>query len=58
MVIRHESSSDFDVTTKGFRNIPQQVHEGVPPEAFFALPFVGNVPKGAVMFHEGFQSIG
>jgi putative acetyltransferase len=38
----------------GFRNIPALVHEGVPPEVFFALPFTEKVPEGIVMFHEGF----
>lgn len=38
----------------GFRNIPELVCEGVPQEVFFALPFTEKVPKGIVMFHEGF----
>lgn len=38
----------------GFQNIPELVHEGVPPEVFFALPFTKKVPKGVVLFHEGF----
>jgi putative acetyltransferase len=42
----------------GFRNIPELVHEGVPPEVFFALPFTEKVPKGIVEFHEGFRAKG
>ena len=38
----------------GFRNIPELVHEGVPQEVFFALPFTEKVPKGIVEFHEAF----
>ena len=40
----------------GFRNIPALVHEGVPPEVFFALPFTEKVPQGIVEFHEGFRA--
>lgn len=40
----------------GFRNVPELVHEGVPPEAFFALSFDGHIPRGKVMFHEGFNA--
>jgi len=29
-------------------------HEGVPPEAFFALALDGPMPQGTVAFHEGF----
>lgn len=42
----------------GFRNVPELVHEGVPPEVFVALSFDGNVPRGTVTFHEGFQADG
>jgi putative acetyltransferase len=42
----------------GFPNIPELVHEGVPQEVFFALPFTGKVPKGIVEFHEGFWAKG
>jgi putative acetyltransferase len=42
----------------GFRNIPELVHEGVPQEVFFALPFTEKVPKGIVEFHEGFWAKG
>ncbi len=38
----------------GFRNAPELVLEGVPPEVFFALPFDGRMPQGTVAFHEGF----
>ncbi|MBN1364724.1 MAG: N-acetyltransferase [Syntrophaceae bacterium] len=38
----------------GFKNMPGLVHEGVPQEVFFALPFGKNIPQGKVMFHEGF----
>lgn len=38
----------------GFRNYPELIHEGVPQEFFFALPFTEKVPKGIVAFHEGF----
>jgi putative acetyltransferase len=42
----------------GFRNIPELVFEGVPPEVFFALPFTEKIPKGIVAFHEGFSAQG
>jgi putative acetyltransferase len=42
----------------GFQNIPALVHEGVPQEVFFALPFTGKVPKGIVVFHQGFLANG
>ena len=38
----------------GFRNFPEMVYEGVPPEVFFAMPFNEKVPKGIVLFHEAF----
>jgi putative acetyltransferase len=40
----------------GFINTPGLLHEGVPQEAFFALPFCGRIPKGNVTFHEGFKA--
>ena len=40
----------------GFKNIPGLVHEGVPQEVFFALPFDGHAPQGIVEFHEGFKA--
>jgi putative acetyltransferase len=42
----------------GFKNYPELVHEGIPQEVFLALPFTGKVPKGIVMFHEGFLANG
>ncbi len=42
----------------GFRNVPGLVHEGVPPEVFFALPFHGHTPEGTVVFHDGFKADG
>jgi putative acetyltransferase len=42
----------------GFRNAPELVLEGVPPEVFFALSFGGPLPRGTVMFHEGFRADG
>jgi putative acetyltransferase len=42
----------------GFKNMPGLVHEGVPPEVFFALSFDGNTPQGTVAFHEGFKADG
>lgn len=42
----------------GFKNVSGLVHEGVPPEAFFALCFDGHFPQGAVTFHEGFKADG
>jgi putative acetyltransferase len=40
----------------GFRNVPELVHEGVPPEVFFALPFGEHTPRGSVTFHDGFKA--
>ncbi len=42
----------------GFKNMPGLVHEGVPPEAFFALSFDGNFPQRTVTFHKGFEAVG
>lgn len=42
----------------GFENVPGLMHEGVPPEVFFALPFDGHTPQGTVTFHEGFKADG
>ena len=48
-----------DYYTKfGFRNVPGLVHEGVPPEFFFALSFDGHIPHGTVTFHEAFKADG
>jgi putative acetyltransferase len=40
----------------GFTNIPELVHDGVPPEVFFALSFDGHTPQGTVTFHDGFKA--
>jgi putative acetyltransferase len=40
----------------GFDNIPELVHEGVPPDVFLALSFDGKTPRGTVTFHEGFKA--
>ncbi len=42
----------------GFANVPELVHEGVPPEVFLALSFDENTPRGLVTFHEGFKAEG
>ncbi len=42
----------------GFRNMSGLIHEGVPPEVFFALSFDGHTPQGTVAFHEGFRADG
>jgi putative acetyltransferase len=42
----------------GFQNFPELIYEGVPLEVFFALPFTEKVPKGIVVFHEGFLANG
>jgi putative acetyltransferase len=39
----------------GFRNMPELVLEGVPPEVFFGLSLDGHVPHGTVTFHDGFK---
>lgn len=38
----------------GFRNLPDLILEGVPPENFLALPFDEEKTRGVVVFHEGF----
>ncbi len=40
----------------GFRNIPDLILDGVPPENFLALPFGENKSHGVVTFHEGFSA--
>jgi len=42
----------------GFKNVSGLVHEGVPPEVFFALSFDGPTPPGTVAFHKGFKADG
>lgn len=39
----------------GFANTADLAYEGVPPEAFFVLPFEGGVPRGKVLFHDAFM---
>ena len=41
-----------------FKNPSGLALEGVPPEAFFALPFDARIPEGTVTFHEGFKADG
>jgi len=41
-----------------FENVLGLVHEGVPPEVFFALSFDGHIPQGTVDFHEAFKADG
>ena len=38
----------------GFRNLPELILEGVPPENFLGLPFTEDRPQGTVAFHAGF----
>jgi putative acetyltransferase len=38
----------------GFKNFPELVYEGIPQEFFLALAFTENIPRGIVVFHEGF----
>jgi putative acetyltransferase len=40
----------------GFKNYPEMIHEGIPQEVFLTLPFTEKVPKGIVVFHEGFKA--
>ena len=42
----------------GFRNLPELVLDGVPPENFLALPFDDAKTQGVVVFHEGFSATG
>ncbi|GAB3546947.1 N-acetyltransferase [Noviherbaspirillum agri] len=42
----------------GFRNTPELVLEGVPPQVFLVLSFDGRVPHGKVIFHEAFKADG
>jgi putative acetyltransferase len=41
----------------GFKNYPELIHEGIPQEYFLVLPFTEEIPKGTVVFHEGFKAI-
>ena len=38
----------------GFRNTDVLTFPDAPSEAFFALPFTGEVPRGTVAFHDAF----
>ncbi len=40
----------------GFNNTEGLAYEGVLREVFFALSFDGEMPRGNVMFHEGFKA--
>lgn len=40
----------------GFRNSPDLIHAGVPPEVFLVMPFYEKCPKGVVHFHEAFAA--
>ena len=40
----------------GFKNHPDLIHEGIPQEVFLVLPFTEKIPKGIVVFHEGFKA--
>ena len=40
----------------GFKNSPQLLLEGVPPEVFLVLPFSETLPNGIVVFHEAFMA--
>lgn len=42
----------------GFKNIPDLVYEGIPQEFFLILSFTGDIPRGTVVFHEGFLANG
>ena len=42
----------------GFKNYPELIHEGIPQEVFLILPFTEKIPKGIVVFHEGFKANG
>lgn len=42
----------------GFDNVEGLAYDGVPQEFFFVLSFDGTIPKGHVLFHEGFKASG
>lgn len=42
----------------GFRNLPDLILDGVPPENFLALPFAASKTRGTVIFHEAFAATG
>ena len=41
----------------GFKNHPQLIHDGVPPQVFVAKPLSGRVPSGTVAFHQAFKQL-
>lgn len=41
-----------------FKNYPELIHDGIPQEFFLVLPFSEKIPKGIVVFHEGFLANG
>lgn len=42
----------------GFEHVDGLGVDGVPPEAFFALPFDGIMPQGVLAYHEAFEATG
>jgi putative acetyltransferase len=40
----------------GFKNYPELIYDGIPQKYFVVLPFAEIVPKGFVVFHEGFSA--
>jgi len=42
----------------GFTNVPNLVHEDVPPEYVLTLSFEESRPRGTVFFHHGFSAKG
>ncbi|MCK5590978.1 MAG: hypothetical protein KAI72_03380 [Candidatus Pacebacteria bacterium] len=40
----------------GFKNYPEMIHEGISQEVFLVLPFTEKIPKGIVVFDEGFKA--
>jgi putative acetyltransferase len=40
----------------GFRNLPDLIIEGVPPENLLGLPFGKHIPHGAAIFHQAFSA--
>ncbi|XWK89765.1 MAG: N-acetyltransferase [Phormidium sp.] len=40
----------------GFKNYPELIYEGIPQEFFLILPFTQKIPKGVIVFHDGFKA--
>lgn len=40
----------------GFRNTPSLIYAGIPQEFFQVLPFDTEIPRGSIVFHEGFSA--